>query len=275
MPPPFQFPTGLGVRDKLVVGCGLVAVCGIAWSAMAWQAGAMMSSGAGAGAGAGEAMAMAGPAPILIDFFLIYLMWVVMMVAMMMPGASPMIAAFAAINRRRREEGDPWVRTAVFLLGYLVAWSIFSAAAAVVQLMLDGTGLLTPMMESSSTALSAALFAAAGLYQWTRLKDVCLRRCRTPIGFVLSEWRDGPAGAAVMGFRHGLFCVGCCAAIMGLLFAVAVMDLRWVATITVLVTLEKLLPRPRFWRHLIGAVFLGAACAFAMGWVTVQGISTN
>ena len=109
----------------------------------------------------------------------------------------------------------------------------------------------------------------AGLYQWTPLKDVCLRRCRTPIGFVLSEWRDGPAGAIVMGIRHGLFCVGCCAAIMGLLFAVAVMDLRWVAAITVLVTLEKLLPWPRLWRHSIGAIFMGAACVIAMGWVAV------
>ena len=87
---------------------------------------------------------------------------------------------------------------------------------------------------------------------------------------MLSEWRDGPAGAIVMGFRHGLFCVGCCAAIMGLLFAVAVMDLRWVAAITVLVTLEKLLPWPHLWRHLIGATFVAAACAFAMGWVTLQ-----
>ena len=271
MSPPFQLATGLGVRDKLVVVVGLAAVCGLAWSVMVWQAGAMMPADTGGGA----AMAMAGPTPVLVDFFLIYLMWVVMMVAMMVPGASPMIAAFAAINRRRREEGDPWVRTAVFLLGYLVAWSVFSAAAAVVQLMLEGTGLLTPMMASSSTALSATLFALAGLYQWTRLKDVCLRRCRTPIGFVLSEWRDGPAGAVVMGFRHGLFCVGCCAAIMGLLFAVAVMDLRWVATITVLVTLEKLLPRPRFWRHLVGAMFMGAACALALGWITLQGIPTH
>ena len=266
MSPPFQFPARLGVGDRLVVGCGLVAVCALAWSAMAWQAGAMMPSGAGGGA----AMPMAEPTPALVDFFLVCLMWVVMMVAMMVPGASPMIAAFAAINRRRREAGDPWVRTAVFLLGYLVAWSIFSVAAALVQLMLAGTGLLTPMMASSSTTLSAALFAAAGLYQWTPLKEVCLRRCRTPIGFVLTEWRDGPAGAVVMGLRHGLFCVGCCVAIMGLLFAVAVMDLRWVATITVLVTLEKLLPRPRVWRHLAGAIFMSAACALALGWITLQ-----
>ena len=265
MSPPFQIPTGLAVKDKLLIGCGLAAVCGLAWTVMAWQAGAMMSAGAGGGA----VVNMARLPAALVDFVLIYLMWVVMMAAMMVPGASPMIAVFAAINRRRREEGSPHVRTAVFLLGYLVVWSVFSAAAAIVQSILDDTGLLTPMMASSSTALSATLFAAAGLYQWTPLKDVCLKHCRSPIGFVLSEWRDGPAGAVVMGFRHGLYCVGCCAAIMGLLFAVAVMDLRWVATITVLVTMERLLPWPRFWRHLIGATFVGAACVLALGWVTV------
>ena len=265
MSPPFRFPTGLSARDKLAIGCGLAAVCGLAWTVMTWQAGVLMPMDASGD----EAMGMATMPPAMIDIVLIYLMWVVMMVAMMVPGASPMIAVFAAINRRRREEGSPWIRTTVFLLGYLVVWSVFSLAAATAQLILDSTGLLAPMMASASTTLSAVLFAAAGLYQWTPLKDVCLKHCRTPIGFVLTEWRDGATGAIVMGFRHGLYCVGCCAAIMGLLFAVGIMDLRWVATITVLVTLEKLLPWPHFWRYLIGVIFMGAACVLAIGWVTV------
>ena len=146
---------------------------------------------------------MTGPTPALVDFFLICLMWVVMMVAMMVPGASPMIAAFAAINRRRREAGDPWVRTAVFLLGYLLVWSVFGAAAAGLQLTLDATGLLTPMMASSSTALSATLFAAAGLYQWTPLKEVCLRRCRSPIGFVRPNGGTGPPARSSWAFVTG------------------------------------------------------------------------
>ncbi len=267
----FQIPAGLAVRDKFVIGCGLLAVCGLAWTMMGWQASALMPVDASGAAATG----MVEPPSVLIDFALIYLMWVVMMVAMMVPGASPMIAVFAAINRQRRQEGTPYVGTAVFLVGYLVAWSVFSVAATIVHLSLETTGLLTPMMASASTTLSAVLFAAAGLYQWTPLKDVCLRHCRTPIGFVLTEWRDGAAGAIVMGIRHGLYCIGCCVAIMGLLFAVAIMDLRWVATITVLVTLEKLLPRPRFWRHLIGAIFMGAACAFALGWAAAQGMHTG
>ena len=109
------------------------------------------------------------------------------------------------------------------------------------------------MGESVSRTLSGALFLAAGVYQWTPLKDVCLSRCRSPEGFVLTEWRDGHAGAVVMGLRHGLFCVGCCWALMLLLFAVAVMNLLWVAALTALVMAEKLLPGGRILRHVIGA----------------------
>jgi predicted metal-binding membrane protein len=119
------------------------------------------------------------------------------------------------------------------------------------------------MMQSSSAALSAVLFIAAGLYQFSPLKELCLARCRSPQGFILSEWRDGAAGAAIMGLRHGLFCTGCCAALMILLFAVAVMDLRWVASLAVIVTAEKLLPGARFWRIAIGIALIAAGMWFA------------
>src|SRR3954470_14465532 len=108
------------------------------------------------------------------------------------------------------------------------------------------------MMQSGSLWFSAALFLAAALYQFSPLKRRCLDYCRSPDGFILSEWRDGRLGAFVMGTRHGLFCLGCCTGLMLLLFAVAVMDLRWVAALTVLVTAEKLLPHPKFWRFSIG-----------------------
>ncbi len=257
---PREFQAGLTVRDRWVIGLGLLAVCGLAWVVMAWQAAAMMEMG---GAGA---MRMPG-AWTLTDGVLVYLMWAVMMAAMMVPATSPMIAAFATINKHRRAAGNPHVRTGVFLLGYLLAWSLFSLAATSLHWALEASGLLTPMMKSASPILSAVLFAAAGIYQWTPLKEVCLNRCRTPVGFVLTEWRDGPGGAIGMGLRHGLFCIGCCAALMGLLFAVAVMDLRWVAAVAVLVTVEKLLPWPRVWRHVIGAGLVAVAVCFAAGWL--------
>jgi predicted metal-binding membrane protein len=148
----------------------------------------------------------------------------------------------------------------VFLLGYLIAWTGFSVLATAFQWLLQMTGLLTTMMQSASRYWSAALFFAAGLYQFSPLKERCLTYCRSPDGFILSEWRDGGLGAVVMGLRHGLFCMGCCAGLMLLLFAVAVMDLRWVAALTALVTAEKLMPRPTVWRIAIGAGLLAAGC---------------
>ena len=121
------------------------------------------------------------------------------------------------------------------------------------------------MMQSASLWFSAALFLAAGLYQFSPLKERCLDYCRSPDGFILSEWRDGALGAMIMGLRHGLFCMGCCAALMALLFAVAVMDLRWVAALTVLVTAEKLLPGAKFWRVAIGVAWIAAGAGFALG----------
>jgi len=198
-----------------------------------------------------------------IDALLIYLMWTMMMAAMMLPAASPMIAAFAAINRNRRERQAPDVPTAIFVFGYLLAWSAFALMATTLQWALQSAGLLTTMMQSSSTFLSAALFLGAGLYQFSPLKERCLAFCRSPQSFILTEWRDGSLGAAVMGLRHGLFCIGCCAALMVLLFAVAVMDLRWVAALTALVAVEKLLPAPRFWRMSIGLILLAIGTWFA------------
>ena len=146
-----------------------------------------------------------------IDALLLFVMWSAMMAAMMVPGASPMVSAFATINRRRRQRSAPYVPTAVFLLGYLIVWAVFSIVATALQWLLQTTGLLTTMMQSTSHYWSAALFLAAGLYQFSPLKERCLAYCRTPDSFILSEWRDGQLGAMVMGLRHGLFCIGCCA----------------------------------------------------------------
>jgi predicted metal-binding membrane protein len=186
-----------------------------------------------------------------------------MMAAMMLPGSAPMIAAFATINRSRRARGAPAVATAIFLAGYLIVWTGFSALATGMQWLLQASGLVTTMMQSASYYFSAVLFFAAGAYQFSPLKQRCMTHCRSPDGFILSEWRDGATGALVMGFRHGLYCTGCCIGLMLLLFAVAVMDLRWVAALAVLVTAEKLLPRPRFWRMAIGIALIAVGAGFA------------
>lgn len=261
-------PAGAPQRfDRIIVAGLLVLVAVLAWAFTVHQSMLMDEMEAAMWRDMNMSMNGMEPSWTPVDALMVFVMWSAMMAAMMVPGASPMIAAFATINRRRRERNAPHVPTAVFLLGYLLVWTAFSLLATALQWLLQMTGLLTTMMQSASHTFSAVLFLAAGLYQFSPLKERCLAYCRSPDGFILSEWRDGALGAVVMGMRHGLFCLGCCGALMVLLFAVAVMDLRWVAALTVLVTAEKLLPGARFWRVGIGVGLLLAALGFAVaGW---------
>jgi predicted metal-binding membrane protein len=255
-------------HDKIVVAALVLVVAALAWAFTVHQATQMDEMEAAMWRDMNMSMNGMEPSWTPVDALLLLVMWSAMMAAMMVPGASPMITAFATINRRRRERSAPHVSTTVFLLGYLIAWAGFSILATALQWLLQMTGLLTTMMQSTSYYWSAALFFAAGLYQFSPLKERCLTYCRSPDGFILSEWRDGNLGAVVMGLRHGLFCMGCCAGLMLLLFAVAVMDLRWVAALTALVTAEKLLPGPAFWRIAIGVSLLAASLAcVALEWL--------
>jgi predicted metal-binding membrane protein len=172
-----------------------------------------------------------------------FVMWWVMMAAMMLPSALPMTLTFATVNRRRRELGTPYVPTAVFVAGYLLAWGAFSLAATAAQWALEHAALLSPDLRLSSPLAGGLVFVAAGLYQLTPLKHACLRRCRSPLAFVLEHWHDGTPGALRMGAVHGAYCLGCCALLMALLFIGGVMNLLWAAAIAVWVLLEKALPR--------------------------------
>lgn len=254
-------------QDRILVIGLLVLIAGLAWAFTIEQA--MLMDEMEAAMWRDMNMSMNGMEPTWarLDVLLLLAMWSAMMAAMMLPAASPMIVAFATINRRRRERSAPHVPTGVFLLGYLTVWVGFAVAATALQWLLQQTGLLTTMLQSTSYYWSGALFLAAGLYQFSPLKLSCLTYCRSPHAFILGEWRDGLHGAVIMGLRHGLFCLGCCAGLMLLLFAVAVMDLRWVAALTVLVSAEKLLPAPAFWRLAIGAGLLAAGLAcLLLGW---------
>ena len=173
---------------------------------------------------------------------LMFAMWWAMMAGMMLPSALPMTLTFATVNRRRRERGTPYVPTAAFVAGYLAAWGAFSIAATAAQWALERAALMEPIMGLSSPLLGGLLLVAAGVYQVTPLKHACLRRCRSPLSFVLGYWREGTAGALRMGAQHGAFCVGCCALLMALLFVGGVMNLLWAAAIAAFVLLEKLLP---------------------------------
>src|SRR6185369_1379141 len=169
----------------------------------------------------------------------IWLMWALMMAAMMLPSALPMILTFAHLGRRNGEQA----RARSFVAAYLVVWFGFSAAATAAQWVLQAMDWVDPMIVSTSALLTGLLLVIAGLYQFSPLKKVCLSHCRTPLGFLIGEWRAGVRGAFVMGVRHGLFCVGCCWALMALLFVGGVMNLAWIAALSIAVAVEKLAPR--------------------------------
>lgn len=222
-------------RERIVVASGLVLISVVAWAYMfhlAWEMAAM-----------DRAMGMPQWKPWgMMDFLLMFIMWVVMMMAMMVPSAGPMILMFASVYRKRKQKDGVFVPTWIFLAGYIAVWSGFSLLAALAQWGLHGSTLLSPMMVATSPLLGGTLLIAAGVFQWTPLKEACLARCRTPLGFLMTEWRDGAWGALVMGLRHGAFCTGCCWALMALLFVGGVMNLLCVAAIALFVLTEKLVP---------------------------------
>ncbi len=230
-------------RDRAVVLAGLVGVTGLAWAYLFVAAAEM--GGMGEGAGAMEALGVALGETMQVrpwsglDFLLMFLMWAIMMVAMMVPSAAPMILLFAAVHRKQRERGQTFASVGFFVAGYIAVWSAFSLGATLLQWGLDQAALLSPMMVSNSPRIGGGLLVVAGLYQWTPLKYACLKHCRSPIHFLAHGMRKGNGGAFVMGLEHGAFCVGCCWFLMGLLFFGGVMILYWIAGIALFILLEK------------------------------------
>jgi predicted metal-binding membrane protein len=188
------------------------------------------------------------------NWLAVFVMWAVMMAAMMLPTAMPMVSVFGTLNKNRGEAG----RTAAFVAGYLALWTAFAAAATAAQWTLQARDLLSPMIVSMSPLLSAALLMIAGAFQFTPLKRACLRACRSPLGFLLTDWRNGLWGATQMGVRHGLYCLGCCWALMALLFVGGAMNLLWIAALTLLVAMEKLAPKGEILAKALGALMIGA-----------------
>ena len=216
----------------------------------------------------GMAMAMPMPMPAAwtaTTFWLMFVMWWVMMLGMMLPSAAPMILMFATLNRNKAARGGAFVPTFVFAAGYLLVWGGFSLAATLAQWALERASLLSPMMRTNSVVLGAALLAVAGLYQFSPWKQACLRHCRSPFAFVMNHWWDGWGGALRMGCEHGVYCLGCCAVLMTLLFVVGVMNLLWVAAIAAFVFIEKLLPRGAWIARVGGLAMLGFGVFLVLG----------
>ncbi len=225
-------------RDKVVIVACLILATALAWLHL--RAASHMTP-------AGAAELAGGPHPLWAAGALgsNFLMWSVMMIAMMLPSAAPAIVLYASIVRKNRGKGPALPSAWTFCAGYIAVWTGFALAATILQTGLQSAGLLSPMMRSADPVLTGALLIVAGVYQLSPAKSACLRRCRAPMRFLLFHWREGSWGAFRMGAEHGLFCVGCCWALMLLLFAAGVMNLLWVALIAGFVLLEKVAPGGR------------------------------
>jgi predicted metal-binding membrane protein len=217
-------------RDRLIVLASLAAVAALCWWYLIDMAMAMGEMGA---------MGSMRAQPWDLGYFVaMFVMWTVMMVGMMVPSAAPMILLYARIQRKQADKA-PYISTWLFTAGYLFTWTIFSLLAASMQWTLTELALLNPMMESGSPWFAGVLFAAAGIYQLTPLKNACLKHCQSPLQFISHHWRKGRFGPLRMGIEHGAYCTGCCWVLMALLFTLGVMNLLWVAALTVFVLLEK------------------------------------
>jgi predicted metal-binding membrane protein len=235
-------------RDRLVIVAVLAALTVVSWAQMVstndgptGEAGLMPCCGA--------------------RFSVAFSMWVVMMAGMMIPSVAPMVLTHAGIMRRRAAQGAPFIPSSLFFLGYFVAWGAFSAVAAFAQCVLYRTSLLDGHSLAIGPWAGAVVLIAAAVFQLSPAKDACLSQCRAPLGYFMTEWREGHLGAVTMGLRHGVFCIGCCWLLMAVLFALGVMNILWGAMITAFVLAEKVLP----WRRAVvwsgGALCLAGAMA--------------
>lgn len=243
-------------RERIIVLAALGAVAALSWLYLYLQMQPMADiPGIAPQTAASAAFAPWGPT----DFVLNFAFWWAMMPGMMLPSAAPMILTFATINRRKRERAEPYVPTAVFTAGYLLAWGLFGVAATIADWGLERAALMSPASQTLGPVLAASVLAAAGLYQLTPLKNACLSHCRSPLDFALNHWRDGITGALRMGLEHGFYCLGCCWCLMALLFAAGIMSLPWMAVIAAFVLIEKLSPAGRWISRAAAGVMLGFA----------------
>lgn len=251
-------------RDRAVIIAALAVLSALAWSYLAWLANDVAMDGMDM---TGYRMIPAGRALMIpasspwqpIEFAYVFVMWVVMMIGMMTPSAAPIVLIYARVGRQAAKS-RPFASTAWFAGGYLLAWIAFSLVATSAQWALERAAFLTPAMAGASHVFGGILLILAGIYQWTPWKDICLSQCQTPLAFILSHggFQGDATSALRLGLRQGLYCLGCCWALMVLLFALGVMNLLWIAGLAILVLLEKVAPSGRVIARIAGiALFAG------------------
>jgi predicted metal-binding membrane protein len=244
-------------RDRAITALGLAAITALTWIYTIHVSMGDMASGASPMA---MPSGMTMPQNHLwsgIDFLFMFVMWMVMMVAMMIPSATPMILLFAATDRKRQPARGPYLATFLFVSAYVVVWAAFSLIATATNWALHKNDLMTSIMGQALPLWAGSFLIAAGIYQFAPLKLACLNKCRSPLAFLMSEWREGGLGAFVMGLRHGAYCLLCCWALMALLFVLGVMNLAWITVLAAFVLIEKLASSGPWLSRASGLVLIG------------------
>ncbi|MEO6000515.1 MAG: DUF2182 domain-containing protein [Chitinophagaceae bacterium] len=239
-------------RDRLIIISGLFIITLLSWLYIIYLYNQMIYMDMNA---LFFAMPMT-PEWTATDFILLFLMWIVMMFAMMTPSVTPLVLIFARINRQRRQQEQPFVNTVYLLAGYFLVWAAFSLAATCLQWLLQQISLLNPEMKTTNKILGSVILIATGIFQLTPLKRACLKYCRTPLNLILHHWKEGKRGALMMGIENGFYCVGCCWMLMVLLFVAGIMNLLWVALIALFVLIEKISLQAKWIPHVAGLILI-------------------
>jgi predicted metal-binding membrane protein len=218
----------LSAQRNLILGL-LLALAAAAWAVLVWQS-------------ADADMDMTASSTMGLSALLFLAIWVIMMVAMMFPTAAPMILTFHKVQAGKRERGDAFVSTWVFVAAYVLVWTLAGVAAYAGALTAEAVAVRRALSSTTAARIGGAVIILAGIYQLTPLKDLCLSKCRTPITFIMTSWRDGALGALRMGFLHGAYCLGCCWLLFVILFPLGIMNIAAMAVITIIVFAEKTLP---------------------------------
>ncbi|MFB9231256.1 DUF2182 domain-containing protein [Pseudohalocynthiibacter aestuariivivens] len=249
-------------RDRLLVLAALATLAAVSWAYTVYL-GVQNAS---------MASKMVMPMTVawsLDDLVFMFVMWATMMFAMMLPSVTPTVMIYGRVRQKREASGRPFAPTMAFVSGYLIAWAGFSLIATMVNWGLHAGGAMTEMMGRVIPVIAGVLLIIAGLFQWTPAKNACLNHCRSPMGFLIQNWRDGFSGAIRMGLHHGAYCLGCCWMLMVLLFVLGVMNLPWVAMLTVVVLAEKTLPYGRQISRILGVILVVWGIALIAGWELV------
>jgi len=262
-------------RDRIIISLALILLTALAWSYLLWLSADMEMGGMDMSdfrmIPSGMGLMMPAYAPWrAMEFAFVFAMWTVMMVGMMTPSAAPMILMYARLGRQTEAQGTPLAATVWFSAGYFLVWAAFSLLATLVQWALERSALLDSAMASTSNVFGALVFVAAGSYQWTRLKDICLAQSQTPVAFLICHggFRRDAAGCVMLGLRLGAYCVGCCWVLMTLLFVGGVMNVLGVLLLALLVLLEKVTSFGRQIALLAGVLFVAGGA-----WLLLMGIS--